>query len=125
MSVLVGFDALPRHHVLFHLDEGSAFRLKLVLSNIQNLLTALVEKEVEIECIVNGAGVKLFQLPKDSKHEENEKLVKRSVRFLICQHSLNVYDLTKEAILDVVEFVPSGVGELVKKQAEGWAYIKP
>jgi intracellular sulfur oxidation DsrE/DsrF family protein len=125
VSVLDGCDTLPQYRVLFHLDEGSAFRLKLALSNIQNLFTILGEKEVEIECIVNGAGVKLFQLPKDANHEGIEALVKRGVRFLICQNSLNVYHLTKDAMLDVVGFVPSGVGELVKKQAEGWAYIKP
>lgn len=69
--------------------------------------------------------MKLFQLPKNMNHEEIEALVKSGVRFLICQNSLNVYNLTKEAMLDVVGFVASGVGELVKKQAEGWAYIKP
>jgi len=28
-------------------------------------------------------------------------------------------------LLDLVDVVPAGVSELVKKQAEGWAYIRP
>lgn len=38
---------------------------------------------------------------------------------------LRQLDLTQDAFLDLVEIVPEGVGELVKKQAQGWAYIRP
>jgi len=120
---VVGCDALTSYRVLFHLDEGSAFRLKLTLSNIRNLFADF--EVVEVECVVNGAGVKLFQTPTANELEVIKTLAGRGVCFLVCQHSLAVYGLSKESMLEVVDFVPSGVGELVKKQAEGWAYIKP
>jgi intracellular sulfur oxidation DsrE/DsrF family protein len=32
---------------------------------------------------------------------------------------------TQEDFLDPVEVVSSGAGELVRRQAEGWAYVRP
>jgi intracellular sulfur oxidation DsrE/DsrF family protein len=107
------------------LDEGSSFRLNLTLSNIRNLFVDLGETAVEIECVVNGAGVKLFQTTKGTDNEAIETLVNRGVRFAICENSLNIYQMSKDTFMEGIDFVPTGVGELVKKQVEGWVYIKP
>lgn len=120
-----GCDNLVRYRVLFHLDEGSTFRLKLTLDNIRNLYTDLGETNVRVECVVNGAGVKLFQTHSSAEVEVIQTLITRGVRFVICTNSLAGNDISQNALINGVMFVPSGVGELVKKQAEGWAYIKP
>ncbi|MFW9831764.1 MAG: hypothetical protein ACFFD8_08315, partial [Candidatus Thorarchaeota archaeon] len=52
---------MVQYCVLFHLDEGSTFRLNLVLSNIRNLLADLGKENVSITLVVNGPGVKMFQ----------------------------------------------------------------
>jgi intracellular sulfur oxidation DsrE/DsrF family protein len=33
--------------------------------------------------------------------------------------------LDEGEFLDLVEVVPTGTGEVVKKQADGWAYVRP
>lgn len=53
--------SLAVHRVLFHLDEESTFRGKLVMDNNANLLDDLGEENVQIELVVNSAGIKLFQ----------------------------------------------------------------
>ncbi len=116
---------MTKYRVLFHLDEGSNFRLKLALSNIENLLTDLGEGEVSVELVVNGAGVKLFVTETCPVPNRIKKLVNCGVVFAICENSLAANNLGRDFLLDTVEFVTSGVGELVKKQAEGWVYIKP
>jgi intracellular sulfur oxidation DsrE/DsrF family protein len=116
---------MVRYRVLFHLDEGSNFRLKLTLSNIQNLLNDLGDEQLQIECVVNGAGVKLFQHFIGSSHAAIETLTDRGIQFVVCEHSLALFELSKDDMLSAVGFVSSGVGELVKKQTEGWVYLKP
>ena len=51
--------------------------------------------------------------------------MKKQVRFCACANSLRSLGLRKEELLDFVEVVSAGVGEIVKKQAVGWAYIRP
>ncbi len=114
-----------KYQVLFHLDEGNTFRLKLTLENIRNLIRDLGAENVEVECVINGAGVKLFHVSTAMEEELIDILTAKSVRFAICENSLVANRVQKQDLLDGLVFVPSGVGELVKKQAEGWAYIKP
>ena len=47
------------------------------------------------------------------------------VLFAACAHSLSQLEIARNTLLESVEVVSSGVGELVKKQMEGWAYIRP
>lgn len=99
--------------------------MKLTLENIRNLIQDFGEDNVEVECVVNGAGVKLFQTSIAMEHELINVLMAKGVHFAICENSLVANRIQKLDILDGLVFVPSGVVELVKKQAEGWAYIKP
>ncbi len=57
---------LVQYRVFFHLDEGSNFRVEVVLSNMTNLLNGVGEKNVEIVLIANSAGVKNFLKEKTS-----------------------------------------------------------
>ncbi len=116
---------MTKYRVLFHLDEGSNFRLKLALSNIENVLADLGEGVVSVELVVNGAGVKLFVTETCPVPNRIRRLVERGVVFAICENSLAAQNLGRDFLLDTVEYVTSGVGELVKKQTEGWVYIKP
>jgi len=62
---------------------------------ISNLLNATDSEKINIEVLANSEAVKYYDISQD---------------------------------LDIVEFVdivPTGVLELIKKQSEGYAYIKP
>ena len=112
------------HRVLFHLDEGSNFRGQLVLSNIKHLFDDLKD-EVEVELVVNSAGVKLFQSDSSSIKEETQALLQQGLTIAICRNSMKYYDIQEAAFLSGVVFVASGVGELTRKQTTGWSYIRP
>ena len=49
----------------------------------------------------------------------------KGVKFVACNNALNIFDIKKENVIHFVGIVPAGVVELVKKQREGYAYIKP
>nr|WP_139795971.1 DsrE family protein [Clostridium acidisoli] len=42
-----------------------------------------------------------------------------------CNNLLNVYGIKKEKLMDSIDIVPVEVLELINKQAEGYAYIRP
>jgi len=54
-----------------------------------------------------------------------ETLANRGVQFVACNHSLQHLELRRQDLLHLVEVVPVWVSKLVKKQAKGWAYIRP
>ena len=116
---------MEKYKVVFHLDEDESDRVKMVLNNIGNLILDLGHENVEIELVSNGKGVRAFLKEQNLYVTQIEQLQKRGVRFVVCANTMRHLNLEKDALLEVVEVVPAGVSELVKKQAQGWAYIRP
>jgi len=55
-----------------------------------------------------------------------EKLVTKGVEFRVCQITLQRRKLDPKKFLPAAKFVPSGVKEVTRLQAqEGYAYLKP
>ena len=72
-----------------------------------------------------GEGITAFLKTPNLHGEQVERIAAKGVHFVACAKSMRQLDFRKDTTLDLVEIVPTGVGELVKKQAQGWAYIRP
>ena len=116
---------MKQYQVIFHLDEEPIDKVTFVLNNIINLLNDLGGSNVEIELLVNGPAVKAFKAEESSISELIKRVQDQDVAIALCNNALNIFELQPEGMLPAAIVVPSGVGELVRKQAEGWAYIRP
>jgi len=38
---------------------------------------------------------------------------------------MHLYEILEDDLVEEKQIVPAGVGVLVRRQAEGWAYIRP
>ncbi len=113
---------MKKYRAVFHLTEIE--KANLALNNVRNLLADLGEDLVEVELVTNSEGVKAL-LKTGPYGERVDELAAKGVRFVLCSKSLRALGLEKEEFLDHAEVVSSGTSELVKKQAEGWAYVRP
>jgi hypothetical protein len=111
--------------VIFHIDELNKW--KLLLKNVSNLLHAVDVEKCNIEVMANSEAVKLYTINVDLNSEISvmKKLNSKGVKFVACNNALNSYGIKKEDLMECVDIVPVGVLELINKQAEGYAYIKP
>jgi intracellular sulfur oxidation DsrE/DsrF family protein len=100
-------------------------KANLVLKNIKNILTDLGDANVQIELLANSEGIYMLTRPAAQFEKAIEELTSRKVAFAACSNTMKELGFTKESLLDPVVIVPSGVGELVRKQSEGYFYIKP
>jgi intracellular sulfur oxidation DsrE/DsrF family protein len=113
------------YRVVFHIDEGTIARANMVLHNIQNLIDDLGQDEVEIALVANGEGVKALLRSPNVHKRQIDKLAGQGVQFLACENSMRFLGLREKDMLEPIQMVPAGVSELTKKQADGWAYIRP
>ncbi len=111
---------------VFHLDADEAGRLMMALGNISNLLKEVSADEAAVCVVANGSAVKLFrrEIASDSALRIKE-LSARGVRFLMCNNSLNNFGLDLAGLVEGCDVIKAGVLELIERQAEGYAYIKP
>lgn len=109
--------------VVVHLDEEGEDKYRAVLRNVGNLVTDLGD-EVMVELVAHGPGIGVC-LTDSSLAEDLQGLMGRGVVVMACENTLEMKGIARDRLAAGVATVPSGVGELVRKQQQGWAYVRP
>ena len=112
--------------VLFHINDDE--RWDRLLKNVENFV-ADVGDSSEIIVLANGSAVSVYESHLDDicviLHWRMEALLKSGVKFRACRNALNALDIADGDPPAFVEIVPAGITEIVKRQMDGFAYIKP
>ena len=112
--------------VVFHLDWEKKECLNMALNNITNLLKQVPFEEASICLLANGTAVKLFQRDDALQYVSDiHSLSQKGVRFLMCSNSLNNFGISRQTLVEPCEVIDAGIIELIRLQADGYAYIKP
>ncbi|WP_224450066.1 DsrE family protein [Haloprofundus salilacus] len=114
----------PTMSTVFHFTADESHQ-EHALGNVRNLLADDTVDLDDVVLLVNGSGFKLV-LEEQTEHAEKlRELLDQGVSICACENSMERFSATEDDLVDGVETVPSGVGELTKLQAgEGYAYIK-
>lgn len=110
--------------VVFQISTGSAQTWKVAVRNARNLQQALLPHHARIEIIAFGPGLRM--LLKTSPVAHALLILHRSgVTIDACKRSVLKQDLALAAMSPIVHYIPSGIAEIVRREREGWAYIRP
>ncbi|MCH5715592.1 DsrE family protein [Niabella hibiscisoli] len=83
-----------------------------------------LEGKLFIELVVFGDGIEM--LLKANNYEELLKpLIAQGVVFVQCMNTLTGRGISSEKLYPFVHYVPSANGEIILRQYEGWAIVKP
>ncbi len=118
--------AKPEDHlrVLVHVDEAILNRQRLALGNVANLLDDAASPGVEIEVVFNGPAISALSL-QSSLAGDLAALGARGVGLVACHNSMVSAGISSEDLITGVTVVPSGITHLVRRQHDGWAYVRP
>jgi uncharacterized protein len=112
-------------HAIYLLDEKDPDIIVRVLRNMNNAMNdARLAGKVKLELIALGAGT-VINLKGSQYKGDLKKLIERGVIISQCNNSLIEQNIPRDSLYNFVAVVPSGNGELIIRQAEGWAFIKP
>ena len=114
----------PPTRVVVQVSEADPARWNLVLNNVKNLQDDLGAKNVTIEVVAYGPGIGMlkFDAPTNSRVSD---AIKAGVIVSACENTMRNQNLAKADMHPGVAYVPAGVVEIVKRQREGWAYLRP
>ncbi|MEF8982184.1 DsrE family protein, partial [Thiohalorhabdus sp.] len=117
-------DSLAEHHVVIQISEGDAFKQKVVLNNVANLLKHYGPDRIQIEVVAYGPGLRML-FEDNSNKKRIASMMKQGVSFSACSNTMSKMD---KELMDLVEgcrTVPGGVVQILERQEQGWAYIRP
>ena len=95
-----------------------------MLNNVKNLQDDLGADKVTIEIVAYGPGIGMlkFDAPTNSRVSE---AIKAGVAVNACENTMRAQKLVRADMHPNVTYVPAGVTEIVRRQQEGWAYLRP
>lgn len=112
-----------RHRVVWQVVDAEPGRHERVLRQVANLLADLGPEGVQVEVVAHGEGLDLL-LPGRPTAGTVRDLQDSGVVFAGCENTLRSRGLSPADLLPDVRAVPSGVGAIVRRQSQGWAYLR-
>ncbi len=111
------------YNVVFDVTSADTMVHQRVIRMI-NLITSS-NPDAKIVVVYYGMSLNMIVQEKSTVSNAVQKLaVEKKATFVVCEHAMKVHKIEKGQLLTGVTTVPDGVFELVKKQAEGYGYIK-
>jgi intracellular sulfur oxidation DsrE/DsrF family protein len=113
-----------RSRVVIQVSDAEPAKWNLALNNARNIQTDIGVANVDIEIVAYGPGIGM--LKSDSALGNRiEEAGKAGVKIVACENTMHGQKLTHADMLDGIGYVPAGVVELMQRQQQGWAYIRP
>ena len=112
-----------KNRALFQITDNDPARWNLILNNMANLRDGVGSEGAEIELVAYGPG--LLMLKADSPVKERlAEALKSGVKINACQQTMRGMKFVPGDMVPDIGYVPSGVVEVMRKQQQGWAYIR-
>ena len=113
-----------KQRVIFQVSDNDPGKWNLALNNARNVQADLGKDNVQIEIIAYGPG--LDMLKAESKVADRlAGALDDSVGLIACENTMNNTKVTRAQMYEGIAYVQAGVTHIIKRQREGWAYIRP
>lgn len=111
------------YNVVFDVTSADSNVHQRVIRMI-NLISS-TNPEAKIVVVYYGMSLNMIVQEKSTVSNAVQKLAaEKKATFVVCEHAMKVHKIEKGQLLSGVTTVPDGIYELIKKQAEGYGYIK-
>jgi hypothetical protein len=116
--------ASGHNRVVMQVSDGDPAKWNLALNNARNLQTDLGASNVEIEIVAYGPGIGMLKADSVVGNRIGEA-VGSGVRVAACENTMRGQKLAKSDMLSGISYVGAGVVEIMQRQQQGWAYLRP
>ena len=113
-----------RNRVVIQVSDADPGKWNLALNNARNLQADLGAANVDVEVVAYGPGIGMLKIDSPVGGRVDEATT-AGVKVVACEITMKGQKLTRTDMLNGIGYVPAGVVELMSRQQQGWAYIRP
>ena len=113
-----------RHKIVIQVSDNDPIKWNLALNNAKNLQDDVGAANVDIEIVAYGPGIDMLKLESPSGARVADALTAK-IKVIACENTMRGQKLTRDDMLPALSYVPAGVTEIMARQGEGWAYLRP
>lgn len=115
---------IQKEQLVVQVSDSDPKTWNQALNNMKNVQRVLGKDKVDIELVVYGHGIGMLKMESVVGARVDEA-VAQGVKVVACEETMLGQKLTKNDMLQSIGYVPGGVIELMTKQKQGYAYIRP
>ncbi|TAK43594.1 MAG: hypothetical protein EPO29_04450 [Betaproteobacteria bacterium] len=113
-----------RERVVLQVSDDNDKNWTTAFNVVNNLTNAYGKGNVEIELVAFSDGIQ--SLTFDSKVQGRFAGAReRGARIIACENSMGRFKLKRGDMAADIDYVPTGVVHMMKRQREGWIIIRP
>lgn len=114
-----------KHRLLINVSDNDPAKWNMILNNAKNAQEDVGGADkIDIQIVAYGPGI--YMLKGDSPVGARiDEIVKTGVKVVGCENTMKVFKMEKAEMRPTISYVPAAVTEIMRKQEEGWAYIRP
>jgi intracellular sulfur oxidation DsrE/DsrF family protein len=116
--------AAGQNRVVMQVSDADPGKWNLALNNARNLQSDLGAANVEIEIVAYGPGIGMLKADSVVGNRIGEALGS-GVKVAACENTMRGQKLAKSDMLSGISYVGAGVVEIMQRQQQGWAYLRP
>lgn len=110
--------------VVIQVSDADPAKWQMALINAVNVRKAYGDLPVGVEIVAYGPGLKMLR--DDSTVAAGlADARKNGVKLLACGNTMNMTQTRRDQLNSGVEVVPAGIVEIMQRQLEGYAYVRP
>jgi len=113
-----------KQRVVFQVSDNDPAKWNLALNNAKNVQADLGKENVQIEIVAYGPGLAMLKAESPVAARLAGAL-DDSVGLIACENTMRNTKVTKDEMYAGIAYVDAGVTHIMKRQREGWAYIRP
>ncbi len=113
-----------RDRLVMQVSDADSSRWLLALSNARNVQSDLGRDNVHIEIVVYGPGIDMLRMESVVGPNVAEALA-AGVRVTACENTMLGQHISRDDMLPAIDYVKAGVVRLMRRQQEGYAYVRP
>ena len=115
---------VAKQRLVLQVSDAEPGKWKLALSNARNVQQDLGAQNVEIEIVAYGPGIGMLLAESEASGGVIQAMTD-GVKVVACENTMRNQKLKREDMQGGISYVGAGVVEIMQKQREGWAYIRP
>lgn len=117
-------DLARPHKLVLQVSDADPAKWNLALNNARNVWSDLGRDNVAIEIVAYGPGIGMLKMDSVVGARVAEAMAS-GMSVVACGNTMKNQKLTREDMLPNIGYVEAGVVQLMKRQREGFAYIRP
>jgi len=110
--------------VVMQVSDAHPGTWMLALSNIRNAQKDVGTRNIEVELVAYGAGLDMLRDDSVVANEVQQAMAS-GARFVACRNTMEGQHITEAEMIAGIGYVQAGAIEIVRKQMEGYAYLRP